>query len=153
MTDKNKNNSNNDSNNNGKIKVDLSTPMKDGTDNYIIKMSRKTLMMDSAGLGTITLKELNNHKKFLFGDALCDMLSRKIKPKNTEDAARIKRWHAKIYNETTKSNSSILLDSDELKEIKEIMSTANPEFLDVIVDGTLFDVISDYLELAINAKK
>jgi len=133
-----------------KITVDLSTIMKDGQGEDIIIVPKTSVVVNGTMM-TINNKALQENKKYIFGNALCDLLS-KSKAQNIEDAAKITRWHAKIFNEITKAKPKILLDKEELKDLKIIISTTPSESLNNLIDGIIFDVITDYIELAINKK-
>ncbi len=103
---------------------------------------------------SINPNDVANAKPMTLGYALLDMFSRKITPKNIGDAAEIKKWHSRFYNKSITLKGIIELDSDELKEIKEIFDTqTDPKLLEVVIDGTMYNLMTDYLAEALIKKK
>ena len=121
--------------------------MLDSTGKKIKKLDKQSIMVSGMNSMSINKEDMAKARYLTFGDALLEVFSRKIKPANFSDAADMKKWHSRFYNRTLTEKGSIELDKDELKEIKEILDTkADPAQIEVIIDGEVYKLITDYLD-------
>lgn len=117
-------------------------------------IDRTSISVTGSGTMTIPTPDINNAKPMRLGDALIDIFARKLTSKSFEDAASMKKWHSRIYNKLDTQKGTIELDTDQLKELKEILDTkADPAKLEVLVDGEVYRIITDHLQKALTKKK
>ena len=136
------------------IKVNLKQKILDQAGKEIKLIERTSIAVTGTGTMSIPTNDMSNAKPMKLGDALIDVFSRKITPKNFEDAAELKKWHSRFYNALITTKGTIELDTDQLKEIKEIFDTkADPTKLEIMVDGEVYKIITDYLQRALTKKK
>lgn len=135
------------------VKVNLKQKILDHMDNEIKILDKTSIIVNGMNSFSVNPADITAAKPVRLGDALIDVFSRKITVKTFEDAAEMKKWHSKFHNKFITGKGIIELDSDELKEIKSILDTkADPTKLEVMIDGEVYRIVTDYLQLSLTKK-
>lgn len=136
------------------VKINLKEKILDYAGKEIKIIERTSVILSGNNSYSVNTSDLANAKPYTLGYALTDIFARKIKPKNIGDAAVMNKWHSRFFNKLTTDKGIIELDSDDLKDLKEILDTqTDPALLEVIIDGAVYGIITDYLAKALINKK
>lgn len=135
------------------IKLNLKQKILDSNGKDIKVVDRNTIMISNTGSISIPKDTMTTAKAMTLGYALEEIFSRKLKVESFKDSADMKLWHSKFHNNTVTAKGTIELDSDQLKEIKEIMDNkGDPTKIEVLVDGQVYNIITDALQKALTKK-